>query len=226
MAEQLGKIEKPLAEKFAKGRRLFFVPLILSAVEAESELQQKVGRYWDEVESQLGNLESRLGAVDRIFHEWVAVEGPEGAGVMEEVNPSSYRVMRPRIEAGTVVAALEDQELLAEYLDWNRCLSVGLQSQKVFKIVYEGFSEVNVKRNEALAKRIDETLGEGEKAILLMREGHHIQFPPDIEVFYVSPPSLDDIKRWVRDRETRYEREQEAEEEDRSNEGRQHGSGD
>ena len=31
-----------------------------------------------------------------------------------------------------------------------------------------------------------------------MREGHQLQFPSDIEVFYVAPPALDEIKRWSR----------------------------
>jgi hypothetical protein len=36
-----------------------------------------------------------------------------------------------------------------------------------------------------------------------MAEGHHIQFPQDMRIFYVSPPSLDEIKRWLRDYETK-----------------------
>ena len=34
-----------------------------------------------------------------------------------------------------------------------------------------------------------------------MRENHQVQFPADIQVFYISPPALDDIKRWLRERE-------------------------
>ena len=40
-----------------------------------------------------------------------------------------------------------------------------------------------------------------------MREGHQVQFPADIEVFYVSPPGLDDIKRWLRTKEIEAEKE-------------------
>jgi len=78
---------------------------------------------------------------------------------------------------------------------------VGLQNEKVFNQVFELYSQSQNKRNEHIAKRIDETLKEGECGILLMREGHHVQFPPDIEVFYVSPPGLDEIKRWLRTKE-------------------------
>ena len=37
-------------------------------------------------------------------------------------------------------------------------------------------------------------------ALLFIREGHRVQFPPDIEVFSVAPPVLDEIHRWLRDR--------------------------
>lgn len=30
-----------------------------------------------------------------------------------------------------------------------------------------------------------------------------MQFPPRIEVFYVVPPALDEIKRWLRDHEAK-----------------------
>ena len=35
---------------------------------------------------------------------------------------------------------------------------------------------------------------------MFIREGHQVQFPSDIQVFYVAPPALDEIKRWLRDR--------------------------
>jgi len=34
-----------------------------------------------------------------------------------------------------------------------------------------------------------------------MREGHQVNFPPDIQLFYVAPPALDELKRWLRERE-------------------------
>ena len=31
----------------------------------------------------------------------------------------------------------------------------------------------------------------------MISERHQVQFPPDIEVFYIAPPALDDFHRWV-----------------------------
>lgn len=78
-----------------------------------------------------------------------------------------------------------------------------MQSQKVFAEVYQSYLEVQKRRNELIARRIDETLKGNEIGVMLMREGHQVQFPPDIQVFYVAPPGLDEIKRWLRERETR-----------------------
>ena len=49
--------------------------------------------------------------------------------------------------------------------------------------------------------KIDETLKDNEIGMVLMRESHQVQFPADVQVFYVSPPALDDIKRWLREQE-------------------------
>jgi hypothetical protein len=40
-----------------------------------------------------------------------------------------------------------------------------------------------------------------------MRENHEVQFPPDIQVFYIAPPALDEMKRWLRERQGKPENE-------------------
>jgi hypothetical protein len=206
MAQELGKIEKPSAEKYKGARKLFFVPLIFSPRDVQRELFEKIFRYWDQVESQLLNLELKLGVVKKIYHELVPVGGAEGCKIIEELNSTSYGIVKARIDKGAELHGLEDAELLTESMDWTKCLAVGLQNQKVFDKVYEFYIEAYRKRNEHIAKRIDETLKEGEAGVLLMREGHQVQFPSDIEVFYVSPPGLDEIKRWLRSREMEEEK--------------------
>jgi hypothetical protein len=201
MAEELGKIEKPPVEKYASGRKLFFVPLIFSPLEPEGDFLEKVRKYWDEVEDHVTNLELKLGSVSRVYHELVPVGGEEGSKVIEQLNSAGYQVVRARLDKGAEIEPIEDAELLTEFMDWSRCLAIGLQNQNVLAKVYESYAAVQSKRKEDMAKRIDETLKEGNVGILLMREGHQVQFPVDIEVFYVAPPGLDEIKRWIRTRE-------------------------
>ena len=82
-------------------------------------------------------------------------------------------------------------------MDWQRCLSVGLASEKVMKIAFDGMNDAVQKRFENIASSIDQTLEEGEAGVLFIRDDHKVQFPREIQVFFVAPPSLDAIKRWI-----------------------------
>jgi len=206
MTQELGKIEKPSVEEYRAARKLFFVPLLFTPKQLEGELFEKVFKYWDQVEGQLTNLELKLGIVKKVYHELVPVGGEEGSKIIEELNSTSYGIVKARLDKGAELEPLEDADLLTESMDWTKCLAIGLQNQKVFDKVYEAYLQSQKKRNEHIAKMIDNTLKEGEIGILLMREGHQVQFPADIEVFYVSPPGLDEIKRWLRTREVEAEK--------------------
>jgi len=199
MSEELGKIEKPSVEEFTTGRKLYFVPLIFSPQEPPTDLKEKLNRYWDEVEDHITNLEIKLGSVNKVYHELVPASGEEGAKAIEELNIGSYRIAKARLDKEAELQPIEDIELLTEFMDWGRCLATGLQNQKVIIKVYESYVEAQKRRNSQIEKQINETLKDNEIGILLMREGHQVQFPSDIQVFYVAPPGLDEIKRWLRE---------------------------
>jgi hypothetical protein len=202
MAEQLGKIEKPHRENYSSGRKLYFVPLIFAPLQPLPELKELIDRYWREVEIHLANLETKLGRVNKVYHELVPAEGEKGVKAIEDLNSNSYRIIKVRTDNGAILQAIEDVDMLTEYMDWGKCLAAGLQNNAVFDKVYEHYKESQKKRNSHLSRQINETLKENEVGILLMSESHQVQFPPDIQVFYVSPPALDEIKRWIRARQT------------------------
>ena len=212
MSEELGKIEKPSAEEFRGERKLFFVPLLYRGEESPSGYVEKLNIYWKQVEEQLNDLEVKLGKISKILHELIPAGGEEGSASIKDLNEKSYNIVKTCTEKGAQLEALEDIDLLTELMDWSKCLAVGLQNEMVLKKVYEFYIEANKKRNEHLASRIDETLKADEVGILLMREGHQVQFPQNMQVFYVAPPSLNEIKRWLRDRESRLEESQQQEE--------------
>ena len=203
MSEELGKIEKPSAEEFKRGRKLYFVPLIYSGGESPPEYLEKFNKYWDQVENQVSDLELKLGQISKIYHELIPASGEKGAKAIKELHQRSYEVIKERLEKGARLEATEEGELLTEFMDWGRCLAIGLQNEKVFNKIYESYVEVSKRRNEYIAKHIDETLEVDETGILFMREGHQVQFPSDMQVFYVAPPALDEINRWLRDHEAR-----------------------
>ncbi len=213
MAEELGKIQKPAVEDFRKGRKLIFVPVIYLVEGLPEDYVQKFNRYWEQVEKHITELTSKLGQVSAVYHELVAVSGKEGVKSLKDLNNKGYKIVKACIDKKARLEGLEDADVLTEFMDWNRCLMIGLQNPKVISKIYESYAEANKKRNEAMAKRIDDSLKKDEIGIVMMREGHQVQFPADIQVFYVAPPALDDIKRWIRERERETEAKTEKAEE-------------
>lgn len=203
MSQQMGKIEKPLASKFRAGRKLFFVPLIYTPRQAEPSLMKIISRYWDQVEEQLKNLEEKLSPVKKVYHELIPSGGKKGLKAIKAFSEGSHRIVKVTLDKGARLRPVDDGELLAEFMDWSRCLAIGLQSQAAIAGVYQSYMEVQKRRNDQIAKRIDKTLKSDETGMLLMREEHQVQFPSDIQVFYVAPPGLDEIRRWFRAHSTK-----------------------
>jgi len=211
MPEQLGKIERLEAERFKQGKKLYVVPLVYSTEEAPDEYKEKCGRYWQQVVEQLTNLSSKIGRVNRVYHESIFQSGEDGMKALERLDPSGYQIAKTRCDNGAVFETVEDQELFEEVMDWQRCLMLGFMSDKVAAKVSESYVEAAKKRNQFMANRISETLKDDEAGLLFIREGHSVQFPNDVEVFSIFPPALDEIHRWLRD-QARLKTEEMAEE--------------
>jgi len=223
MTEQLGKIEKPLAEQFKGSKKLYLVPLIFSSEDAPAEYKERCQRYWQQVTEQLANLEEKIGKVNRVYHESISLSGEDGMKLVEKINQSCYQIAKSKCDNEATFEAIEDGELLEEVIDWERCLLIGFASVKVAGKVSEFYTETSKKRYEFMANRITETLKDNEAGLLFIREGHRLQFPKDIEVFSVSPPGLDEIHRWLRDEASKKEelkKEELKEEEGKEEEGK------
>ena len=199
MPEQLGKIERLEAERFKKGKKLYLVPIVYSGEETPDEYKEKCSLYWQQVTEQLTNLASKIGRVNQVYHESIFQSGEDGLKALERLNPSSYQIAKTQCDNGATFETIEERELFEEFIDWQRCLMIGFMSDKVANKVSEFYAEAAKERNEFIAKKISETLKEDEAGLLFIREEHSVQFPSDIEVFSIFPPSLDEIHRWYRD---------------------------
>jgi hypothetical protein len=197
--EQLGKIERLEVECFKQGKKLYLVPLVYSGEEAPDEYKEKCSRYWQQVAEQLINLASKIGRVNRVYHESIFQCGEDGMEAVERLNPSSYQIAKTQCDNGAIFETVEEKELFEEVMDWQRCLMLGFISDKVASKVSEFYVEAARKRNEFMAKKISETLKDDEAGLLFIREEHSVQFPDDVEVFSIFPPALDEIHRWLRD---------------------------
>lgn len=199
MSEQLGKIEKPEAEQFKGGKKLYLVPLIFSGEDTPPEYKERCHRYWQQVAEQLASLEEKIGKVNRVYHESISLSGEEGMKLVEKINQSCYQIAKSKCDNEATFEAFEDRELLEEIIDWERCLLLGFVTVKVASKVSEFYTETSKKRYEFMLSRITETLKDNEAGLLFISEGHRLQFPKDIEVFSIFPPGLDEIHRWLRD---------------------------
>ncbi len=204
MSTELGKIEKPLVEKFKTGRKLYFVPLLYGSKELPADYLKIFNKYWKQVDDQISDLELKLGSVNKIYHELITSAGEDGFKEFKNLSEKSFEIIEKRVEKGSQLEATEDVELLTEFMDWSRCLSIGLQNHKVMEKVYESYTEASKNREEFILNHINETLKTDEIGILFMGENYKIKFPAEIEVFYVSPPALDEIKRWLRNQEVQH----------------------
>ena len=89
MAPELGKINKPEAGTFRYSRKLFLVPLIYSAKDAPAEYIEKFDLYWQQVDEHIENLETKLGKINRVYHESITIGDENSLKIMERLNPKS-----------------------------------------------------------------------------------------------------------------------------------------
>jgi hypothetical protein len=200
MAQELVKMPKPEAGIYQGKRKLFLVPLIFAPPDQPAEFAELNERYWHSVQEHLVHLVSRLGALRLVYIEMLTATGEEELKSIEAINPKLAEVVRGLCQDGAQLTAVEDEQLVRESFDWQRCLMVGLSSDKVSRLARESYTEATRSRNEHIARRIDESLPADETGVLFIGEGHGVQFPSDVEVFYVAPPALDEIHRWFRER--------------------------
>jgi len=197
MTQELGRISRPLASQYEGRRILLMVPLLYGpSVESEEGLAI-LQSYWDQMQTQVTSLQSALGGLNHLYHESLTLEGDEGLKQLEVRDQRSHRFIAAKCGDGAVLQATESAELLAESLDLQRCLMMPLASEKVALQLQEWFTSSNRERYEHISRQIDETLGPSQVGLLLMSERHQVQFPEDIEVFYIAPPALDEFRRWL-----------------------------
>ena len=197
MAQNLGRIERPGAEQYQGKRKLLLVPLVYAPHIDAEEGQTILNRYWEQMQTQIDALQTSLGGLHHIYHESLIEGGEAGLDQLKMADQRSHGFIGIKCQAGTVLEATESVEYLSEVLDLQRCLMVPFTNGGVANRLQEWLNESNQNRYAHIAQRIDETLGEDETGLLLITERHQVQFPSDIEVFYVAPPALDEFRRWV-----------------------------
>jgi len=196
MAEELGRIQRPTASQYDGRRKLLLVPLVYGPQTNDPAGAEVLQNYWDQMQTQVNALEDALGGLQHIYHESLTLGGLEGLEQLGAADQRSHAFISEKTESGTVLEPTEDMDILLETLDLQRCMMIPLASPNVGSRLQEWHADSNRQRYEHIANQIDNTLGENETGLLLISERHQVQFPVDMEVFYVSPPALDEYRRW------------------------------
>jgi hypothetical protein len=197
---KLGQIEKPDAGEFTGKRKLYCVANIYPVKDAPDDYNALVDKYWDEVMQQIEKLET-AGKIKKIFCEIVSGEDEGALDILSKMNERVAGIIKKKMDEGGALVPVEKEEILGPYTDWGNCLRVVFTHQ-VFARILEFFSELSGKRLEHIMDVINTRLSEAEAGLLIMKDEDRakLQFPSDIEVFLVTPPSYDDIMRWFREK--------------------------
>lgn len=197
MAQELGRISRPATGQYEGRRKLLLVPLVYGPQANVPDGVAALQKYWDQMQIQVESLEAALGGLHHIYHESLPEGGDTGLSQLSQADQRSHAFVKAKCDNGAALEATEDTEILLETLDLQRCMMIPLASGTVAQKLQEWFTEANRNRYDHIASQIDSTLGENEVGLLLISERHQVQFPSDIEVFYVSPPALDEFRRWL-----------------------------
>ena len=200
-AEQLGQIDKPSASQYMGKKILFLAPLLQQIASMPEEGEEILKEYWKEVDTQIDSLERGLGPVTQIYHEYIEEGGETGLEILRSTGVGSLGITESRCARGATFTDIEDRELLAATMDWElylkQLLSFPFRSAAVVKHLHEWHTETIKARYDHMLESITDSLKVDEPGIIFISENHQLQFPADIQVFYVSPPALTDYKRWM-----------------------------
>jgi hypothetical protein len=196
----IGNVGKAESSQFLGTRKLLLVPLA-GFFQQEEEIKRLTAKYWAEVGEQVQKLEAGLGPVACLYHEGTVDGGEQALSMLEQSNPDGHAFLKEAAGRGAELHPTEDIDSLLEVLDLQRCLMIGLASQKVVEQVATWHKEAQQRRYEAIGKNINDTLKADEVGLLVISQDHQVQFADDIQVFYVAPPALNDILQWIRDRQ-------------------------
>ena len=197
---ELGQIAKPAVEDFAGRRKIYCVANIYPIEDAPEDYKELVNKYWDEVVHQTEKIEA-AGKTRKIFCELISEQSEEAFGILNKINERLLQIIKKKLDEGGTLVPLESQEILGPYTDWSNCLRV-VFTKEVFTKILEFYKEFSEKRFRHIMEVIDSNLSEAEAGLLIMKDEDRakLQFPGDMEVFLITPPSYDDVIRWFRDR--------------------------
>lgn len=201
MAE-IGKVNKPDAAAYRNKKKIYFIRNLYLPQNSTDKYREIFNRYWNQVDEHLGKLEA-AGKVSKIFCESIYMSGEESMKVLNAMNMRLEQIVQKKIEAGGEFLPLEDKDIFGAYVDLNNCLML-VRTPRVYEILHKYFKEVVKERFAYIKTVLQEKIGDGEAAMLIMRDGDRefLDLPDDIELFFITPPAYDELLHFIQDRDS------------------------
>ncbi|UCH37695.1 MAG: hypothetical protein JSV76_00500 [Candidatus Bathyarchaeota archaeon] len=154
------------------------------------EFNQKSEEFWSYVEEKLDVYKEK---VCRVYREEIWNSGSKGLKQLKDLDTRNYQLIKKLIKNGAHLEATEDKLLVYESKAWAEAIR---REHNNF-IIHESYMETLQERAVNIAKRIEETLGDGELGVLFIEPRREIQFDKSIKVIkmYRFNP-LDELKKW------------------------------
>ena len=197
MQEEIGKINKPHADKVIGKKKAFICVLLQAPQEASKELHDLIFNYWEAVDKNISNLEEKTGVVNKIFVEGIPGSGEDVAINLKEASIGAWNITEERKKTGAKFSELENLEILQKVIDWSKCLNSGLTNRSVAEKISEELKNESQARIDFIKSSLDKNLEDGESAIIFTGN-QEISIPEDVEKFIISPPELDLVAQWVK----------------------------
>ena len=147
--------------------------------EAWEENLKKIEKFWNEVEKSIDKLDLDYSKV-RIFQDGMPVSGDLALKIVNETaekGSRNYQIIKKMIEKGAKIEETESRELLLKEYDYVKEFTSADKEKKetALKEYEKAKDELIRKRDEFIAKRIDETLKEDETGFLFIGAHHKIK---------------------------------------------------
>lgn len=189
-------------------RRLIFIPIVHTSADMGSmseglkkvgmskigrrkwlENQEKIKKFWDEVEHEIDALNLDCKHV-RVYQDGLPVAGKTGAKIVNSAadkGSRNFQIIRKLIEKGATIEATESPELLKKEYEYIKAF-VTAKFRREKKEAERKYDEVKEKlieeRDNFIAKIIDTTLKDNETGILFLGAHHNIKskLPSDTKI--------------------------------------------
>ncbi len=152
--------------------------------------QETVSGFWDSIAKYFAKLEAKDL---KIYQDGLVVDGEIGQKIVEEAikaGSKNYEVIDDLLKRGAILLQTEDFALVKEERDRIvRITKAKTTTKKLIAYLRYKFAKNRLlnKRDDYIAKRIDETLNHGETGILFVGAFHNMihRLPKDIEMIEV-----------------------------------------